>query len=255
MKTDLAATHMMLQRERNNKIMNLQAAMGSISHEIKQPLSAILMNAISAQTFLKLVPPDLEELDSALNELVSDTKRMGEILDNVRQLFGNAERDKKPIDMNKVALAVLQFLREELSRHRVTTAVELASELPAVMGHRVQLEEVIVNLVRSANEAMDAVDQARRALKVRTKFDGAKVVILEVEDSGPGIDPRRLDSVFDAFVTTKVHGTGLGLPICRMIIESHGGRLTVSSDGKSGALFQVVLPIVPSDKAGAYPIE
>jgi signal transduction histidine kinase len=248
----LTRSNTMLQRERDNKLMNLQAAVGSISHEIKQPLSAILMNAASAQTFLKLVPPDLEEVDSALNELVSDGKRMGEIVDNVRQLFGKGDRDKKPIDVNTAVFAVLRLLREELSKHRITTAVELASELPPVLGHRVQLEEVIVNLVRNANEAMEAVEPARRALKVRTKFDGAKVVILEVQDSGPGIDPGRLDSIFDAFVTTKAHGTGLGLAICRMIIESHGGRLNASSDGESGALFRVVLPIVP---AGAPPIE
>jgi signal transduction histidine kinase len=111
------------------------------------------------------------------------------------------------------------------------------------MGHRVQLEVVIANLVRNAIQVMNTVEPIRRALKVRTKFDGAKAVTLEVEDSGLGIDIEFLDSIFDAFVTTKVDGMGLGLAICRTIIEHHGGKITASSDGKSGALFQVILPI------------
>jgi C4-dicarboxylate-specific signal transduction histidine kinase len=181
---------------------------------------------------------------------------MGQIIENVRQLFGKGARDKKPIDVNNAALAALQLLREELRNHGVATALELSSELPPVMGHYVQLEEVIANLVRNANEAMEAVEPARRTLIVRTKFNNNdKTVILEVEDSGPGIDPERLCSIFDAFFTTKVHGTGLGLAICRMIAEGHGGQLTASSDGRSGARFQVVLPIEPAGKAPARPIE
>jgi signal transduction histidine kinase len=125
----------------------------------------------------------------------------------------------------------------------VTTTVELGSELSRVMGHRVQLEVVIADLVRNAIQVMNTVEPIRRALKVTTKFDGAKAVTLEVEDSGLGIDIEFLDSIFDAFVTTKVDGMGLGLAICRTIIEHRGGKITASSDGKSGALFQVILPI------------
>src|SRR5215469_5163259 len=136
------------------------------------------------------------------------------------------------------------------------TALELSPELPPVVGHHVQLEEVVANLVRNANEAMEAVEPDRRALIVRTRFNSSdKTVILEVEDSGPGIDPERLRSIFDAFVTTKVHGTGLGLAICRMIAEGHGGQLTASSDGRSGARFQFVLPIEPAGKASARPVQ
>jgi C4-dicarboxylate-specific signal transduction histidine kinase len=166
-----------------------------------------------------------------LNDVIGDSKRAGEILASVRQLFGKGERKDNLIDVNKAALAVLQFLREELNDHRVTTAVELAAESPLVMGHRVQLEEVIANLVRNAIQAMDAVEPARKTLKLRTKLDGTRQVILELEDTGPGIHPEGLNSIFDAFITTKVGGTGLGLAICRTIVESHGGELTASSDG------------------------
>ena len=244
----LAHSNMMLERERDNKLMSLQAAVASISHEINQPLGSIALNAEVARAILQDDPPDLEEARSALNDIIGDNKRAGEILASVRQLFGKSERKKNLADVNEAALAVLRFLRQELNDHQVTTAADLAAVSPLVTGHRVQLEEVIANLVRNAIQAMDAVEPARRALKVRTRLDGTRKVIVVVEDTGPGIHPESLNSIFDAFVTTKVDGAGLGLAICRTIIESHGGELTASSDGKSGALFQIVLPIEPADK-------
>ena len=126
--------------------------------------------------------------------------------------------------------------------HGVETRLELASELPLVEGHRRQLEEVIFNLVHNAIEAMDATTDRNRVLQVRTELNGHDAITVAVRDSGPGIDPQRTDSIFAAFVTTKSHGMGLGLGICRMIIEHHGGQLTASSDGKNGSLFQFVLP-------------
>jgi signal transduction histidine kinase len=170
-------------------------------------------------------------------------------------LFDKGQTAKEPIDVNETTLATLHLLRGELSEHGVTTAVELASELPPVMGHSTQLQEVVSNLVRNAIDAMDPIRIDGRRLKVRTKFDGSKAVILEVEDSGPGIAPERLSDIFDPFVTTKANGMGLGLAICRGIIERHGGQLIASSDGSSGAIFQVVLPVEPAGKAGSYPIE
>ena len=114
------------------------------------------------------------------------------------------------------------------------------------MGHRVQLREVILNLVRNAIDAMDLVKAGRRALRVSTKPAGETAIIMEIEDSGPGIDSEHLERIFEAFVTTKIHGTGLGLTICATIVELHGGRLTASSDGKTGALFQIFLPVEPA---------
>ena len=121
------------------------------------------------------------------------------------------------------------------------------SELPLVMGHRGQLQEVLLNLVRNAIEAMDAVKDGSRVLQVRTERHGRDEIVVAVEDSGPGIDPKKLDGIFDAFVSTKPQGMGLGLAICRMIIERHGGQLSASSDGKNGALFEFVLPIKPKE--------
>ena len=147
-----------------------------------------------------------------------------------------------------MTLEALQILNRELNDHGVKTDVELASELPLVMGHKIQLQEVISNLVNNAIDAMAPIKVERRTLKVRTKPEGAKAVIIEVEDSGHGIEPERLGNIFEAFVTTKPNGTGLGLAICSTIIERHGGRLTASSDGKNGALFQIVLPVEPRSR-------
>jgi signal transduction histidine kinase len=238
----LARSNAMLERERNNKLMSLAATAAAISHEMKQPLTAITANGIASLRLLDTVPPDLDEARSALKDVVDDAYRAGQVLDNLRVLFGKVDGEQEPIDVNQVAARALRTLRAELSDHRVVASLDLTSELPPVIGHGGQLQEVIINLFHNAIEAMDTVKAERRVLKVRTRRDGANTVVVEVEDSGPGIDPKRLENIFDAFVTTKPQGTGLGLAISRMIVERHGGQLSVRSDGKDGALFRLVLP-------------
>ena len=245
----LAHSKMMLERERDNKLINLQAALASISHELKQPLGAITMNGAAARRFLRHEPPDLEELRSVLDDVVDDGHRMSQVLDNLRGLFGKADLTQEPIDVNELASRALYALRNELNDHSVATRIELMPSLPFVTGHKGQLQEVITNLILNSVEAMDSVKVDGRMLKVRTTTDGERTLVVQVEDSGPGIDPEKMADIFNAFVTTKANGTGLGLAICRMIIERHGGQLTAKSDGQSGALFQFVLPIQPGDKA------
>jgi signal transduction histidine kinase len=249
----LAHSNLMLQRERDNKLMSLQAAVASISHEIKQPLSAIATNGGAARRFLESAPPDLAEAQSALNDVINDSHRTGQILDNLHQLFGREKQENEPIDINDLALSSLQLLRRELADHGVAPALNLAAELPLVMGQKTQLQEVLLNLFRNAIEAMAAIKTDRRALTVRTALAAGKTIVIEIEDSGPGIDPELLESIFDAFVTTKSHGTGLGLAICSAIVERHGGQLLASSDGKNGALFKVALPVASARMDGIPP--
>jgi signal transduction histidine kinase len=239
----LARSNMSLQRERANKLMNLEALAASISHEVKQPLTAIATNSDAGLLFLGHAPPNIEEARSAFNEIVIDSHRAGQVFDNIRALFGGADQGQEPIDVNEVALGVLRTLRRELKDHGITTRLELVPKLPPVMGHRGQLQEVITNLLRNAIEAMDAIENGSRVLLVRTQHHGRDSITVAVEDSGPGIAPEKLDCIFDAFVTTKSQGMGLGLAICRMIIERHGGQLSASSADGSGALFQFVLPV------------
>ncbi len=245
----LARSNMLLERERDNKMMNLQVIGASIAHEMKQPLTAIAANGSAALALLGQVPPDLAEARATLSDIVGDSHRAGAALDGIRDLFRSADQGRQRIDVNEITLEVLQSLRGELKDHGVATIPELTAEMPLVDGNRNQLLQVILNLVHNALEAMDATTDRSRVLRVKTQQHGGDAIAVAVQDSGPGIDPKKLDGVFDAFVTTKPHGMGLGLAISRLIIERHGGRLTASSDGKSGALFQVVLPIEPADKS------
>jgi signal transduction histidine kinase len=237
----LARSNAMLERERNNKLMSLAATTAAISHEIKQPLTAITANGLALRRLLETEQLDLEEARSAVKDVVGDAYRVAHVLDNLRALFGKVDREQEPIDLNKVVVGALRAMRAELNDHRIAAGLDLARELPPVMGHSGQLQEVMMNLLHNAIEALGAIKSDRRTLNVRTRRDGGNAIVVEVEDSGPGIDPNRLESIFDAFVTTKPQGTGLGLAICRMIIERHGGQLSARSNGKDGALFRLVL--------------
>jgi signal transduction histidine kinase len=242
--TYLAHSNAMLERERDNKLLSAQALTAAIVHEVRQPLTAVSVNGSAALQFLRKTPPNLAEVRTALNDIIRDTHRTNEVLEGIRALFGKSHQKREQVDVNELILGVLQSSRKDLQDHGIETRLELASELPLVDGHRRQLEEVIFNLVHNAIEAMDATTDRDRLLQARTELSDHNAITVAVRDSGPGIDPQRLDSIFGAFVTTKSHGMGLGLAICRMIIERHGGRLTSSSDGKNGSLFQVVLPTI-----------
>jgi signal transduction histidine kinase len=237
----VAHTNLMLQRERKNKLMNLEAVVASISHEVKQPLAAISASGAALLRFLNWTPPNLEEARSAANGIIAANHSVVEVLDSIRALFGRSETAQEPVDLNKLALGVLGTLDTEFKIHRIAVRAETTVELPIVLGHKGQLEEVLINLVRNAVEAMGSVNDDRRVLQVRTQSD-ADSVIVAVEDSGSGIDPEKSSTIFDAFVTTKRHGTGLGLAISRMIVERHGGQLLAFPANPRGAIFQVVLP-------------
>ena len=240
-----------LQRERNNKLVNLEALAASISHEVNQPLAAISANSGAALGFLEHAPPNLEEARLALNDIASDSHRASQIFQSIRSLFGRSPQGREQIDLNQIALEVLHTLRSDLEEHGIAVHAELSSELPLVMGQRGQLQEVLLNLVQNAIEAMDSIKDGDKFLRVRTQSDGRDTIAVAVEDTGSGIPPEKLDEIFDAFITTKPKGMGLGLAICRMIIEQHGGKLSAWSDKKRrGALLQFTLPI----KSAAGPL-
>jgi len=242
----LARWNVMLQRERANKLMNVQAITAAIAHEVRQPLAAIAANSGAARRFLKKSPPDYNEVEAALDRITSDSHRTSEVLDGLRALFRKADHGREPIAINKIVQSVVQSMQGELKDHNVELRSELTVALPLIKGHKAQLQEVILNLVRNAIEAMDMVSNHGRVLRVTTQLRDRDAISVTVQDSGPGIDPKRLDKIFTAFSTTKSDGTGLGLAICRMIIEHHGGQLTALSDGMNGAIFQFNLPVKPA---------
>jgi signal transduction histidine kinase len=242
----LVHSNLLLERERDNKLMNLEAITASIAHEVKQPLAAIVTNGSAALRWLARTPPDQGEVRAALGRIIDDGRRAGEVIDGIRALFRKGHGGRQQIDVNEIVRGVLDSLGGELKDRGVENRSELA-ELPLVDGHRGQLQEVVFNLVQNAIEAMADTKDRSRILRVRTEPRGRDTVAVAVEDSGPGIAANQLDDIFGAFVTTKPHGMGLGLAICRMIIEHHGGELTASSDGRTGASFQFVLPIKSID--------
>ena len=237
----LTRSNMMLERERDNKLVSAQAITGVIAHEVRQPLASIVANASAALRWLERTPPNHDEVRIALNRIQSESHRTSDVFDGIRALFRKGDQGRQRIDVNEIIVEVLQSLRGELKDHGVETRSDLA-ELPLVDGNGGQLREVILNLIYNALEAMDTTTDQGRLLRVTTERRGPDITVA-VEDSGPGIAPQKLDSIFTTFLTTKPHGMGLGLAICRMIVEQHGGQLTASSDGKNGAVFQFLLPI------------
>jgi signal transduction histidine kinase len=237
----LTRANQLLQRERNNRLMNLQAMAGSIAHEVRQPLAAIVANGGAALRFLAKTPPDLVEVKTALNRMITDGHRTSEVFQGLRGLFGKSNQERQPTDLNEIIQAALDNLHPDMQINGVEARLNLAQGLPLIDGNRSQLHEAVLNLLQNAVEAMSTATGRERTLKIRTGTSGRDMIALEIADSGPGIDEETLRSIFEAFVTTKTQGMGLGLAICRMIVEDHGGKISASS-GAQGATFKLVFP-------------
>ena len=247
----LARSITLLQRERDNKLLNAQSIVAAIAHEVKQPLTRITTGGNAAQRFLKLVPPQQDKAQTALEGIVNAGHRTGEIIDGFRALFAKSDQTEQLVDISEITRTVLESLSDELRDRDIEPRCELMFEAPHVYGNRSQLQEVVSNLIVNAIEAMETTSRQDRMLLVRTEVCDGETIALIVEDSGPGIDQDKLGNIFTPFVTTKGHGKGLGLAICRMIVEYHGGKLTASSNRKGGASFQCVLPVASTDKDSA----
>lgn len=241
----LAGTNAMLLRERNNKLMNLEAVAASLAHEVRQPLTAIIAFAQAVRQFLTRDPPDLKEATLTIDDLVETGHRADRIFDDIRALFGRSALTKQPVDMNELVLEVLRVLESDLAKQEIRTQVQLTSPLPLVSGNKGQLQEVIINLIHNAIEAMVSCP-GQRVLKLETELGADDTVSVAVQDTGPGLDSQNIAAIFDAFVTTKPRGLGLGLAICRQIIDRHDGRITGSSGSPCGAVFRIVLPAANS---------
>jgi signal transduction histidine kinase len=238
----LARSNATLLREQNNRLMNLEALAASIAHEVRQPLTSIVMGGSALLRFLPDTPPKLEKARLTAERMITAGHRSSEILEDIRKLFGTTERPQEPVEVNDLTLSVLRAFDGDLKKHNVATRVDLKAELPQIVGHRGQLQEVLVNLIQNAIDAMKMVDDDSRVLRVKTGYNEDDAISVEIEDTGPGIDSKRSNKVFDAFFTTKPHGMGLGLAICRMIVERHGGQLVVSAADPHGAVFRIILP-------------
>jgi signal transduction histidine kinase len=247
----LARSNALLQRERDNKLLNAQSIVAAIAHEVRQPLTRITTGGNAGQRFLKMVPPQQDKAQTALEGIVNAGHRTSEVIDGFRALFAKSDQRQQLVDINEIILAVLESMSNELADHYIVPRSELTTELPHVYGNKSQLQEVVSNLIVNAIEAMETTSSRDRVLRVRTELCDDKTIAVVVEDSGPGIDKEKLGSIFTPFMTTKGDGKGLGLAICRMIVEHHGGKLTASSAHKGGAAFQFILPIASTENDSA----
>jgi len=216
----------------------------SLAHELNQPLTAILSNAQAAQLLLAQGAADPDELPQILLEIVQESKRAGEIIRRLRVLLKKGEIHRVPLDMNQVVDNVLELIRSDLINQHVAVQVELALDPPWVDGDEVQLQQVLLNLVINACDAMAEVELTNRRLLIRTELAGSNFVRVSVTDQGCGIPPEKIDRIFDPFFTTKEIGTGLGLSVCRSIISAHGGELYAINNPGGGATLQFTLPAI-----------
>ncbi len=225
-----------------NRVTTMGQLTASIAHEVNQPIAAAVTNAHAALRWLGTRPPDLGEVRQALGRIVKDGNRAGEVIGRIRALIKKVPRRDDPVDINGTILDVIALTRSELLRNGVSLQTRLAEGLPLIQGDRIQLQQVILNFIVNAIEAMSGVSEGSRELLVSTAEDGSDGVLVAVRDSGPGLPPQSLERLFDAFYTTKPGGMGMGLSICRSIIEAHGGRVWAGANAPKGAVFQFTLP-------------
>jgi C4-dicarboxylate-specific signal transduction histidine kinase len=225
-----------------NRLSMMGELAASLAHEITQPIGSARNNARAALNFLDRRPPDLDEVREALGCVVGDADRAGDIIGRIRDHIKKAPPRKLLFDLNEAINEVLLLVRSAITKNGVSVQTRFAARLSPVHGDRVQLQQVIVNLILNAVEAMAAVEVRTRELFIGTEQNKTNGVVVSVRDSGPGIDPEHLERVFDAFYTTKSGGVGMGLSICRSIIDVHGGRLWAEPNEPRGAAFQFALP-------------
>ena len=225
-----------------NRVVTMGHLTASIAHEVNQPIGAAITYAKAALNWLSPQPPNLDEARRALNTIVEAGVRAGDVIDRIRALVKKAPTRKDRVDINEAVMEVVELTRGEAAKNAISVEIRVAERLPPVQGDRVQLQQVILNMLINAIEAMSAIKEGPRHLLISTRKTESKSVLLEVRDSGPGLAPETVDRLFESFYTTKPDGLGMGLSICRSIIEAHQGRLWASANTPRGAVFQFTLP-------------
>ena len=234
----LQAAHAEL--ERSAHVSRMGAMTASIAHEMNQPLAAIVANASAGLRWAERIPPAIDRARECFEQIVRAGQHAADVLEGVRTMFKSKELASVQIDLNQLINEVLTLVQGAVKRHDITVRTELDAAIMPVTGNRVQLQQVLFNLITNAIEAMETV--ADRTMLVKSERENSGQVRVTVEDSGTGIEPQHVDKIFGSFFTTKVDGMGMGLSICQSIIESHGGRLCASPGRSRGAVFQFTLP-------------
>ena len=224
-----------------NRVTTMGELTASLAHEVTQPIAAAATNAEACLRWLTGDHPNLEEARASALSIVKDAKRAAEIISRIRQLFQKSPPQRESVDVNEIIREMIVLLRSEVTRHSISVRAELAADLPPVMGDRVQLQQVMMNLITNSIDAMKDVDGPRE-LAIKSQRAEHEQVMVCVSDTGAGLPPQQADQIFSAFFTTKPHGTGMGLSISRSIVESHSGRLWAADNSSRGASFHIILP-------------
>ena len=236
-----------------SRVATLGELSASIAHDVNQPLSAIITNAQACLGFLRSSSPDLDEVRDAIEWIVKDGNRAGEVIGRIRELSRKAEPEVSQIDINGLVEETAALVRGEAFGHKVVVQPELASGLPRIRGDKIQLQQVLINLVMNGIQAMASVADRARVLILRTQRHGDDQILVAVEDVGVGIEPENLGRLFNAFYTTKASGLGIGLSISRSIVEAHGGRVWAAPNAGPGMTFQFTLSADLGKTAAASP--
>jgi C4-dicarboxylate-specific signal transduction histidine kinase len=230
-----------------NRVSTMGELAASLSHEILHPIATARNNAWAGMRFLEMSPPNLDKAKVALGCVVRDADRAKDIVGRMRDQIKKAPPRKERFDFNEAIDEVIVIVRSTIAKNRIVVRTHLMNGLVAIRGDRVQLQQVLVNLILNAVEAMSSVEDRARELSIRTEQSQSGGIFVAVHDTGFGIDPGNLERVFEPFYTTKTSGVGMGLSICQTIIKHHGGRLWVSANEPRGAVFQFTLPAAQED--------
>lgn len=238
-----------------NRVATLGQHTASIAHEVRQPLAAISSNGSAALRWLTKATPDLDEAREALQRIVDAAQNAGDIIDTIRLMFKKSDGERFALNANALIEEVLTVLRGDLERRRILVETRLRAALPEIVASRVQLQQVILNLVINAAEAMHSTTDRDRVLRVTSDRQEPTGILITVEDTGPGIEPENIERIFKPFYTTKSEGMGMGLAICRSIVEAHGGRLFATPGRSCGLAMQISLPASTTLGAGRVEAE
>jgi len=224
------------------RVTTLGELTAAIAHEVNQPLTGVISSGNACLHWLAANPPNLEAARRSVERLIDDGNRAADVIRRIRDMVRKSPPRKDPFNINDTIMEVLALIRTELSRNDISPRAELSNDVPVVWGDRIQLQQVILNLIMNAIEAMSEVSPTQRKLLIASAKDGSNGVLVRIQDSGIGLDGESLDRLFEAFFTTKARGMGMGLAVSQTILQAHGGRLWATPNASHGATFQFTLP-------------